>query len=96
MRFQITQSYRDVRILHYVRKVLGFGYVSVQDANNNTWRFRVSDKANLQKIVLLFNGNLVLEKNRLRFAAFLAAYNARHNTRIEHSTEAPRPSLNDA
>lgn len=34
--FQITQSYCDVRILHHIRRTLGFGYVTQQDAQNNT------------------------------------------------------------
>jgi hypothetical protein len=34
--FQITQSYRDVQVLFRVRQILGFGSVSLQDAQNNT------------------------------------------------------------
>jgi hypothetical protein len=34
--FQLTQSYRDVQVLYYVRQILGFGSVSQQDAQNNT------------------------------------------------------------
>lgn len=96
VRFQITQSYRDVRILYYVRDTLGFGSVGVQDAQNNTWKFGVSDKTNLKKIIALFNGNLVLEKNRVRFAAFFAAYSTRYAPGSELSRSVPHPSLNDA
>jgi hypothetical protein len=94
--FQLTQSYRDVQILYYVRQTLGFGSVSQQDAQNNTWRFRVRDKVNLQKIIFLFNGNLVFEKNRVRFIAFVNAYNTRYKENIEVSSTAPCVTLNDA
>ena len=34
--FQITQSRRDVQVLHRVRKILEFGSVRQQDAHNDT------------------------------------------------------------
>jgi hypothetical protein len=94
--FQITQSRRDVQVLHRVRKILEFGSVRQQDAQNDTWRFRVRDRANLQKIILLFNGNLVLEKNRGRFHAFATAFNVRYGENTEISDLAPAATLNDA
>lgn len=94
--FQITQSYCDVRILHHIRRTLGFGYVTQQDAQNNTWRFRVRDKLNLEKIILIFNGNLVLEKNRDRFRKFVTAYNACYRSDFKINLHAPCATLNDA
>lgn len=94
--FQVTQSSRDVQILHRIRKILGFGAVSEQDSLNNTWRFRVRDRENLQRIIHLFNGNLVLEKNCKRFLSFVAAFNACYRAYNRAATQAVCPTLADA
>ena len=94
--FQVTQPKADAQILHYIRKILGFGSVSLQDANNNTWQFRVRDRASLRKIVLIFNGNLILEKNYNRFRSFVTAFNLRYNENIEVLPRQHNVSLNDA
>jgi hypothetical protein len=44
----------------------------------------------------LFNGNLVFEKNRVRFIAFVNAYNARYEENLEVSSAVPCVTLNDA
>lgn len=91
--FQITQSKIDVQVLHRVRQILGFGQVREQDINNNTWRFRVRDHANLRKIILLFNGNLVLKKNHERFYLFVNAFNTCYGERIQVENIAPSVTL---
>jgi len=94
--FQITQSVRDVQVLFRVRQILGFGSVSQQDGQNGTWRFRVRDRAKLRKIILLFNGNLVLEKNYRRFFSFVSAYNLRYTENIEVAQIVRVVTLTDA
>lgn len=94
--FQLTQSYRDVQVLYRVRKVLQFGTVSEQDAQNNTCCFRVRDRESLQKIIHLFNGNLVLEKNCKRFLSFVTAFNTRYSTKNAGVQQTLHPTLTDA
>jgi len=94
--FQITQSSRDVQVLYRVRKILGFGIVSEQDALDSTWRFRVCNRENLQKIIHFFNGNLVLEKNCKRFVSFVAAFNACYGADNRVVTRPLCPTLADA
>lgn len=91
--FQITQSQIDVQVLYRVRQLLGFGRVVQQDAQNNTWRFCVRDRNNLRKLIFLFNGNLVLEKNYKRFYSFVSAFNACYNEEIKILSARPSATL---
>nr|AIT94652.1 putative LAGLIDADG homing endonuclease [Chlorosarcina brevispinosa] len=60
--FEIGQ--KDPKILYKIRKILGFGRVS----NSETYsRFSVEDKRGLQRIISIFNGNLVLPKRQSQF-----------------------------
>ena len=80
--FQVTQPTTDVQVLHRVRRLLGFGVVVLQHRKNGTWRFLVRDSVNLKRLILLFNGNLVLDKVQLRFSFFVAAFNAKYGENI--------------
>jgi hypothetical protein len=53
--------------LFYIKKILGFGMVRVQDKNNTTHCFRVRDKEGLFKIITLLNGNLFLSSRKEKF-----------------------------
>lgn len=85
--FVITQSSKDVQVLHYIQRMLGFGKVIKQGPT--THRFIVQDQASLQLLVALFNGNLVFPIKQNRFAAFLAAV----NKRFSHSPVTLIPTL---
>lgn len=71
--FEIAQ--KDPKILYKIRKNLGFGRLfrdTRVDSNNpdlteTYWKFSVGDKQGLQRIFVLFNGNLVLPKRRKQF-----------------------------
>lgn len=68
--FEIAQN--DPKILYKIRKNLGFGRlfrdtrVDSKDPylTETYWKFAVNDKQGLQRIFVLFNGNLVLPKRR--------------------------------
>lgn len=98
LNFQITQSVTDVEILHRIRKILGFGSVRVQDGNKDfpTWKYAVTGGVNLKRIIQLFNGNLVLEKSYLRFAAFVAGFNRKYRDEISLVPVRQTPSVNTA
>lgn len=68
--FVINQ--KEVDILSYICKNLGFGKVSIY---NGYGRYVVADRKNIDWLILLFNGNLVLKKTNLRFKAWLELRN---------------------
>lgn len=61
--FQILQQ--DPKLIHKIRTQLGYGRVS--QFSENYWKFCVSDKKGLQRLVSLFSGNLVFAKTRQQF-----------------------------
>lgn len=64
--FEIIQP--DVKLMYKIRTTLGFGKISSLMYNNKIyWKYSVKNKLNLQRIMFLFNGNLVLPK---RYAEF--------------------------
>lgn len=71
----ITQSTSDIQVLNTIKEVLGFGNVMKQGAT--TSRYVVKDMANLELLILLFNGNLVFPLKQCSFALFLEAFNKR-------------------
>ena len=73
--FIITQSTRDVQVLKYIQRTLGFGRVVTQGPS--TSRFIVENIADVTLFVALFNGNLVFPLKQASFALFLEAFNKR-------------------
>lgn len=64
---------KEEKILHLVRSNLGFGKVSCY---NNFYRYIVADKKNIDRLLVLFNGNLVLQKTNNRFSSWLHTRNS--------------------
>jgi hypothetical protein len=92
--FVITQSSRDIQILQYIQKKLGFGRIIKQ--GSNTSRYIVEEWANLALLVALFNGNLVFPLKQISFARFLKAFNSRSNDQVvEFNSSLVTPTLND-
>lgn len=63
---------KEEKILHLVRSNLGFGKVSCY---NNYYRYIVADKKNVDRLISLFNGNLLLQKTNNRFSSWLHTRN---------------------
>lgn len=78
--FVIIQSTSDIQVLNMIKEVLGFG--SVMKQGSSTSRFVVKDLANLELLILLFNGNLVFPLKQSTFALFLEAFNKRTRNAI--------------
>jgi hypothetical protein len=70
MFFIITQ--KEERVLHRIRTELGFGKVSTY---NTYSRLIVADRDNIERLIHLFNGNLVLHKTNVRFNLWLQNWN---------------------
>nr|YP_009184873.1 putative LAGLIDADG homing endonuclease [Jenufa minuta]ALO63004.1 putative LAGLIDADG homing endonuclease [Jenufa minuta] len=62
--FEISQ--KDPKVLFQIKKTLGFGSV-IMSKKANYWLYKVDDKKNFQRIILLLNGNLVLTKRYVQF-----------------------------
>ena len=71
--FVITQSTLDVLVLEFIQENLGFGKVINQ--SSITSRFIVQNKKEIELIVALFNGNLVLPSKKESFEKFLITFN---------------------
>ena len=71
---------KEQKILHYIRTNLGFGKVSTY---LNYSRYIVANKANVDRLISIFNGNLLLEKTNARFLLWLSARNNYSEKKIE-------------
>lgn len=70
--FEICQ--KDPKVLFLIKKTLGFGYVTISKRKSGKyWVYKVYSKKNIQKIIRLFNGNLVLTKRKVQFEKWLKA-----------------------
>nr|YP_010732229.1 putative LAGLIDADG homing endonuclease [Watanabea sichuanensis]WDY13143.1 putative LAGLIDADG homing endonuclease [Watanabea sichuanensis] len=64
--FSVCQN--DAKILHRIRSTLGFGTIlSFTRKEKVYWQYRVEDKQGIQRIMSLFNGNLVFPKRYIQF-----------------------------
>lgn len=70
--FEIRQ--KDPKCLFYIKKGLGFGRVQKytrSDTSEIYWSYLVDNKPNVQRIISLFNGNLVLPKRIVQFQKWI-------------------------
>jgi hypothetical protein len=63
----------DIKILHFIKETLGFGKVIAQSANVS--RFVTQNKREIELIVHLFNGNIILPSKKTRFDHFVQGFN---------------------
>ena len=70
--FEVGQ--KDPKVLYLIKKQLGFGTVnSFHRDGEEYFVYRLSSKQNIQRIIHLFNGNLVLTKRKVQFYLWLRA-----------------------
>jgi len=72
--FVIIQSNVDIKVLKFIQETLGFGKVIAQSAN--TSRYVVQSKKEIELIIHLFNGNIVLPSKKVRFENFVNGFNS--------------------
>ena len=65
-------NHKEPQILHKIRTNLGFGKVSYYLSYS---RYIVADQSNVDRLIFLFNGNLLLEKTNAFFSLWLDARN---------------------
>lgn len=71
--FVITQATIDKQVLEFIQEILGFGKVIPQSAI--TSRYVTQNKKEIDIIISLFNGNLVLPKRQETFDHFVKGFN---------------------
>ena len=71
--FVITQATIDKQVLEFIQEIMGFGKVIRQSAI--TSRYVTQNKKEIDILVSLFNGNLVLPKRQETFYLFVKGYN---------------------
>lgn len=92
--FIITQGEKAKNVLYEIKEHLGFGTVIKQGPR--VYRFIVQDKKELELILLLFNGNIVLPARKQQFNKFLMAYNLKKKvTQINYINRNLYPSLSN-
>jgi hypothetical protein len=71
--FVITQSTIDIYILEFIKETLGFGKVISQ--SKTTSRYVTQNKKEIELLVHLFNGNLILPRRKEKFEDFVKGFN---------------------
>jgi hypothetical protein len=97
--FVITQATADIQILYKIQNIFGFG--SVLPQGERVSRFVVQNLLDLQKLLLILNGNLVLPSRQKYFQTFLNNFNTKvpkkkHLFFIEPAFTKVMPSSKDA
>lgn len=89
------------KILHFIRTNLGFGKISTYTSNTGYnkgkiySRFIVADKNNIDRLISIFNGNLVLNKTNARFITWLDARNVYSTEKLEYLNKMQLLNLDD-
>jgi len=96
---------KDPQVLNYIKKLLQFGSVKgpYKNKRQNTsyYRYTVSDLKDIKTLIEIFNGNLVLNKTKIRFEKFVEHFNSSAMRRniilkpIKVNTGTFVPTLND-
>jgi hypothetical protein len=71
--FVITQATIDKQVLEFIQEILGFGKVISQSAI--TSRYVTQNKKEIDIIISIFNGNLVLPQRKEKFDLFVKGFN---------------------
>lgn len=90
--FIVVQGVLNLKTLNDIQQIFRFGRVIAQ--NERIYRFIVQKKEDIELIILLFNGNLVLPTRKTQFNKFLEIYNQRpFNECIPYLTQKNLPSF---
>lgn len=96
LEFKITQSSIDAQVLFYIKKELGFGFVSLQNKTNKTHHFRVRDMKNILKLIYIFNGNIITKYKINQFETWINAFNLVYKMNIKCSGQKHELNLDNS
>jgi len=71
--FVISQATVDKQVLDFIKEILGFGKVIAQ--SSITTRYVTQNKKEIDILISLFNGNLVLPRRQEKFYVFVKGFN---------------------
>lgn len=94
--FDITQNIKDIQVLYYIKKELGFGKVLIiNEKHRNVGVFYVSSKENFTRLIAIFNGNLSTNYKKEQFRVWLDTYNKQYGAseKITFKDKLIKPSL---
>lgn len=98
--FVVVQNTSDIKVLYYIQETLGFGKVIPQSLKVS--RYVTQSKKEIEMIISLFNGNLVLPTRKIQFNKFIDAFNIwanKGNIKLEpivFKDNSIKPSLNNS
>jgi len=91
--FIITQA--EASVLYKIRSLLGFGSVKV--TSDNYYRFVITKREGIKRIIEICNGHLVCQARRKQFSKWLAVWNQTNPQEYIHELESfARPSYTNA
>ena len=97
--FVITQNTSNLIILHFIKETLGFGKVIAQ--SSTTSRYVTQSKKEIEIIINIFNGNIILPSRQIKLNDFIKGFNIwvnKGNIRLEQvivNNSCILPSLNN-
>ncbi len=93
--FIITQGFRNIFVLYYIKSQLGFGRVIKQGPF--TFRYVVQDRDGILALINLLNNKLVLKKRQLDLITFIKACNSYYGFElITYPLSDIKPTLADS
>ena len=88
---------KDPKVLYKIKKQLGFGFVRQYSQNEKVYfRFAVTNKQNVLRLIHLFNGNLVLDHVYKRFEKWVDKANHLWQSNIIVKQTKPEVNLKNA
>ncbi len=87
--FVVIQGEANKEILEKICSELGFG--SIYKQGKRVYRYIIQKREEIELIILLFNGNLVLPSRKTQFHAFLTQYNLKCGGLVGPHIKGPRP-----
>ena len=95
--FEITQSIRNIKLLYWIRKKLGFGKITTFEKNGNSYaRWSTSKRQHVFALLNLFNGNLIFPKRQQQFESIISQINFVWNSRFEIKPWSSQITLDNA
>ena len=83
---------KEKKVLHTIRTNLGFGKISTHKTYS---RYIVADQKNIDRLISIFNGNLVLNKTNSRFVLWLNSRNMYSTEKIQYLNKNELRSFKD-
>lgn len=96
--FDISVSIKDIQVLYYIKKELGFGKILINKDSGGCYEgasasFYVTNFYNFYRLVTLFNGNLCTVNKKQEFKNWLKIFNNQYSKEILFIDSVIKPSL---